>query len=135
MEQISPRAIWHMDDEELSRTLEGSLLPPRAKEIYFCIPGFMYYRTSHHHSSPTDFPTISVTGKGCALNCRHCGGQVLETMYPVASSEELFNLCAKLKKEGALGCLLSGGCSVARSAGYDLLVPIKWRTRLFSFLR
>jgi hypothetical protein len=31
-------------------------------------------------------------------------------MYPVASSEELFKLCLKLKERGALGCLISGGC-------------------------
>jgi hypothetical protein len=70
----------------------------------------MYYSTKYYRSSPTDFPTISITGKGCALNCKHCGGLILETMYPVKSSEELFKLCVQLKEEGAQGCLVSGGC-------------------------
>jgi uncharacterized radical SAM superfamily protein len=110
MKQISPEAIWRMDEKELSAVLEKDLLPSRKKEIRFYAPSFMYYKTSYYRSSSTDFPTISVTGRGCALNCKHCGGMVLETMYPVTSSEELFKLCAQLKKKGALGCLISGGC-------------------------
>ena len=110
MKQISPEAIWRMDEKELSAFLENCLLHSRPKKIRFYAPSFMYYKTSYYRSSPTDFPTISVTGKACALNCKHCGGLVLETMYPVTSSEELFELCAQLRKKGALGCLISGGC-------------------------
>lgn len=110
IKQISPEAIWRMDEKELSAFLENYLLHSRPKKIRFYAPSFMYYNTSYYRSSPTDFPTISVTGKACALNCKHCGGLVLETMYPVKSSEELFELCVQLKKKGALGCLISGGC-------------------------
>ncbi|MGA2768072.1 MAG: radical SAM protein [Candidatus Bathyarchaeia archaeon] len=110
MKQISSEAIWRTDEKELSAILENDLLRFRPKRIRFYAPSFMYYRTSYYRSSPRDFPTISVTGKGCALNCKHCGGLVLETMYPVTSSEELFELCVQLKKRGAVGCLISGGC-------------------------
>jgi hypothetical protein len=110
MKQISPETVFRMDEKELSAFLENGLLRSRTKEIRFYAPSFMYYNTSYYRSSPTDFPTISVTGKGCALNCKHCGGLVLETMYPVKSSEELFELCVGLKEKGALGCLISGGC-------------------------
>jgi len=110
MKQISPEAIWSMNEKELSAFLEKNLLHSRTNEIRFYAPSFMYYKTSYYRSSRTDFPTISVTGKGCALNCKHCGGLVLETMCPVKSSEELFELCVQLKKKGALGCLISGGC-------------------------
>lgn len=110
MKQISPEAIWNMNEKELSAFLEKNLLRSRTKEIRFYAPSFMYYKTSYYRSSRTDFPTISVTGRGCALNCKHCGGLVLDTMYPVKSSEELFELCVQLKKKGALGCLISGGC-------------------------
>jgi uncharacterized radical SAM superfamily protein len=109
MNQISPEAIWHMDEKELSALLERNILTSK-KKIRFYAPSFMYYKTSYYRSSPTDFPTISVTGKGCTLNCKHCGGLVLETMYPANSSEELFELCVQLKRKGALGCLVSGGC-------------------------
>lgn len=110
MKQISPEAIWRMNEKELSAFLDKNQLPSTANEIRFYAPSFTYYKTSYYCSSPTDFPTISVTGNGCALNCKHCGGLVLETMYPAKSSQELFELCFHLKKKGALGCLISGGC-------------------------
>jgi uncharacterized radical SAM superfamily protein len=80
------------------------------KKIHFYAPSFMYYKTSHYQPSPTDFPTISVTGASCALKCKHCDGKVLNTMYSATTPEKLFNLCKQLKRKGALGCLISGGC-------------------------
>jgi hypothetical protein len=80
------------------------------KEILFYAPSFMHYQTNFFSSQTFSFPTISVTGNSCALNCKHCGGQVLKTMYPAATPKKLFQLCKKLKRQGALGCLISGGC-------------------------
>jgi uncharacterized radical SAM superfamily protein len=70
----------------------------------------MYYKTSYYCSSTKEFPTISITGKGCALMCKHCGGKVLETMYPATTPKKLYDLCEKFKRNGALGVLISGGC-------------------------
>jgi len=70
----------------------------------------MYYSTKGHCNPTTDFPTISVTGQGCALNCKHCGGKVLKTMYSAPTAEELLQTCTSLKNKGASGCLISGGC-------------------------
>ena len=70
----------------------------------------MYYKTNYYCSSSDDFPTVSVTGSGCALKCKHCGGIVLNTMYSAVTPEELLNTCATLKEKGAKGCLISGGC-------------------------
>lgn len=80
------------------------------KVIRFYAPSFTYYKTSFYASTPSAFPTISVTGSYCALNCEHCSGIVLNTMLPALNPAELFNLCEKLKMEGAVGCLISGGC-------------------------
>jgi uncharacterized radical SAM superfamily protein len=80
------------------------------KKIRFYAPSFMYYKTSYYCSSPTVFPTISVTGESCALNCKHCGGKVLNTMYSVTTPKKLLELCMQIKRKGALGCLISGGC-------------------------
>ena len=80
------------------------------RKICFYAPSFMYYRTGDYCSSPTAFSTISVTGKSCSLRCKHCGGKVLETMHSAVTPERLFQLCTQLKREGALGCLISGGC-------------------------
>lgn len=110
MAQISPETVWQMNEKELASLLDANLLSSKIRKIHFYAPSFMYYKTSHYSSSPTNFPTISVTGKGCALKCKHCGGKVLETMYSAVTPEELFLLCSKLKREGASGCLISGGC-------------------------
>jgi uncharacterized radical SAM superfamily protein len=100
-----------MNEKELSDILDRDLLVSKPRKIRFYAPSFMHYKTRYYNSSPNDFPTISVTGKCCALNCRHCGGTVLETMYPATTPRKLFELCSQLKNKGALGCLISGGCS------------------------
>lgn len=100
-------------DEELKELLKEAQSVKRkefGKKIHFYAPSFMYYKTSYYHSSPTGFPTISVTGKSCALKCKHCDGKVLNTMYSATTPEKLFELCMQLKRKGALGCLISGGC-------------------------
>ena len=129
MKQISAETIWHMNEKELTAFLENNQFPGVTDRIRFYAPSFTYYSTSYYRSSPTDFPTISVTGSGCSLNCKHCGGLVLETMHPVKSSEELFELCARLKKNGAQGCLISGGClpdgSVPISKFIDAVSKVK----------
>ncbi len=46
----------------------------------------------------------------------------METMYPARSPEELYSLCAKLKREGASGCLISGGCLPDGSVPLDRFI-------------
>jgi len=92
------------------------------KRIRFYAPSFMYYKTSYFRSSPAAFPSISVTGSSCALKCKHCDGRVLNTMFPAPTSKELIDLCAKLKNEGAIGCLISGGCLPDGSVPLDRFV-------------
>jgi uncharacterized radical SAM superfamily protein len=108
------------------------------RKICFYAPSFMYYKTKHYCSSSKIFPSISITGSACALKCKHCGGKVLNTMYPVSNPEELFNLCVKLKEEGAVGCLISGGClpngSVPLNRYIDSLGNIKKKLGLTVFV-
>ncbi len=110
MSQLSPEEIWNLNEKDLLNLLETSAFKPRRPEIRFYAPSFTYYKTKYYCSSTTDFPTISVTGNSCALNCKHCGGKVLETMHPALSPQELIELGAKLKRNGAKGVLVSGGC-------------------------
>lgn len=119
MAKVTAETIWSSNEADLLKLLETGELKSRAKEIRFYAPSFTYYKTRYYSSSPNDFPTISVTGTGCSLNCKHCGGKVLETMHPALSPQQLFNLCAKFKKDGAKGCLISGGCMP------DGTVPLK----------
>jgi hypothetical protein len=110
MKRLSPETIWQMDRAKLLNFLNDNQDIRRLKKIHFYAPSFMYYKTSYYDSSPKDFPTVSITGKGCALECKHCGGRVLETMHPASTPEKLFDLCMRFKRNGALGCLISGGC-------------------------
>jgi uncharacterized radical SAM superfamily protein len=56
------------------------------------------------------FPSISITGTRCALNCKHCGGRILRTMIPAESPGELLAICEGIREKGGIGCLISGGC-------------------------
>ena len=124
MPQPTPQAIWNLNKKEILNLLETGALKPRSRQIRFYAPSFTYYKTKHYCSSTTAFPTISVTGNACALNCKHCGGKVLETMHPALSPQELFELGLKLKQNGALGCLVSGGCLPDGSVPLDDFVPV-----------
>jgi uncharacterized radical SAM superfamily protein len=110
MTQFSPETVWNATTQELLVLLDTGTLAPKTPKANFYAPSFMHYRTSSYCSKPNQFPTISVTGKNCALNCKHCGGKLLQTMQPAKTLETLFATCSALKQDGALGCLISGGC-------------------------
>jgi uncharacterized radical SAM superfamily protein len=122
MAQLSPETIWHANQKDFLRLLDTCTLVPEPK-VHFYAPSFMHYKTSYYCSSPTRFPTVSVTDTWCALNCRHCGGKVLQTMHPANTPEKLFELGAELKQNGALGCLVSGGCLPDGSVPLKQFVP------------
>ena len=125
--------LWKDDYESLlhadERELEEALTSARkiswknfGKHIRFYAPSFAYYKTRHFRSSPTAFPTISVTGSSCALRCKHCSGKVLETMIPVSTPKELVEICRDLRNKGCIGCLISGGCSPDGSVPLDRFI-------------
>lgn len=124
MVHFSPEDVWQMSAKDLCQLLDGGVFLPETLGVRFYAPSFMYYRTAYFCSSVKEFPTISVTGKGCALNCKHCGGKVLGGMHYAKTSEELYALCARLKSEGALGCLVSGGCLPDGSVPVDRFVDV-----------
>lgn len=80
------------------------------KEIRFYAPGFVPYKFSKFSSSLTVFPSISVTGAFCALNCKHCKGRILKTMIPALKPADLIDTCKSLHEKGCIGVLISGGC-------------------------
>jgi uncharacterized radical SAM superfamily protein len=121
--QLSAEQVWHLSEKELLDLLNTGTLAPKPKTAHFYAPSFMHYKTSHYQSSPTSFPTVSVTGTACALNCKHCGGKVLETMRPATTPATLFALAQKLKQNGALGCLVSGGCLPDGSVPLKPFIP------------
>lgn len=114
--------IWCVSGEELASMIEKGLFLKDQKSIRFYAPSFINYKTSYYCSSKAFFPSISITGSSCALKCKHCDGKVLNTMYPVSTPNELFELCKKLKAKGAVGCLISGGCLPDGSVPLDNFV-------------
>jgi uncharacterized radical SAM superfamily protein len=109
MPQLSPETIWNLNQKELLDLLEAKTLMQN-RRVRFYAPSFAYYKTREFNSAPAGFPTISVTGTSCSLNCKHCGGKVLATMQPAVTAQQLFKVCSDLKRSGAKGCLISGGC-------------------------
>ena len=83
-----------------------------ADTIAFHAPGLRRYRTDEYTAhDPHEFVSISLTGRGCALNCDHCGTEVLKGMAALPRAEDsLFDLCAQAAAKGAQGVLISGGC-------------------------
>ncbi len=61
-----------------------------------------------YHPLPK-FPPISLSGTECRLNCQHCNHAYLRGMAPAETPETLLATCRKLRDEGAIGVLLSGG--------------------------
>jgi uncharacterized radical SAM superfamily protein len=129
MSNLDAETVWRMPKKELVSLIEGSCFPNRTGKIRFYAPSFVYYKSKYFRSSPNAFPSISITGSSCSLKCKHCNGKVLDTMVPALTPEELFDVCAKLKNDGAVGCLISGGClpdgSVPIGKFVDAIAQIK----------
>ena len=58
---------------------------------------------------PSETLPVSVTGKDCSLNCKHCGGFYLQSMKDVAGIKEWINNISDPGKK-TTGFLVSGGC-------------------------
>jgi len=65
------------------------------------------------------YPTISITGTTCALNCQYCQGYYLKNMYPALTPADLYSAVKNLHAKGARGILISGGFN------QDGVLPIK----------
>lgn len=89
----------------------------------FYAPGLKRWQSSEWKpTSPKRFLPVSVTGRGCALQCDHCRAKVLESMLTLAPSESLFQLAWRLREEGTEGLLVSGGST--RTGGVPLLAHL-----------
>ncbi|MEM3522626.1 MAG: radical SAM protein [Candidatus Bathyarchaeia archaeon] len=97
---------------ETSRKLSWSNF---GKKIKFYVPSFSYYPSKIFKVHRMAFPSISITGDKCALKCKHCDGRILRTMIPALTPEELMETLIKIKNNGGIGCLISGGCSLEGS--------------------
>lgn len=107
--------------------IEPRDLPRPGGAIVFYEPSFAPGRGGGGGSP--HFPSISITGTRCALNCKHCGGRLLRGMIPAESPKELLAVCEGIRERGGIGCLISGGCdrsgSVPLGGFLDAIARIK----------
>lgn len=91
------------------------------KKISFFAPGLKHYdQDGFSTAGSCGLAAVSVTGKACSLNCKHCGTAILRSMKPTPTPEALFNEATSAKAKGAPGLLISGG---SRSDGSVPLEP------------
>lgn len=125
---LSESAAKHLFDTQALDELvarAGQLSQERFdNKIRFFAPSFIKYSTSRFSNQAFDYPAISVTGVECALDCDHCGKQLLESMIHASTPQKLLETCRNLERQGARGCLISGG---ADSHGR---VPLKFFLRV-----
>ncbi len=98
-----------------SVTIDPACLDIRRKHfssrITFHAPGLRRYKTTEYTAhAVTEFVSVSLTGTACALNCDHCGANVLKGMTDLGAFDgSLYDLCEQLHQNGAQGVLISGG--------------------------
>ena len=101
------------NEKDLEPLFEKAFVESRqnfSESIAFHMPGMVHFDTEFYTATdPYRFPSISVSGTGCSLNCDHCKGHLLETMIPAQTPEQLWEECLKVKNRGGKGCLVSGG--------------------------
>ncbi len=120
----STEDIWNLPEKELLELLDSQVLVPKPRKVRFYAPSFMPYKSRRYSNAAAgSFPTISVTGNSCALNCKHCESKVLQTMHPATTPEKLYTLCTGLKQKSAIGCLISGGCLPDGSVPLERFIP------------
>ena len=129
MKTLDAVTVWHMPKDEFVSLIESRAFSNRTGKIRFYAPSFVHYKNKYFHTSHDAFPSISITSSSCALKCEHCDGKVLDAMVPAMTPKNLYDLCARLEKSGAKGCLISGGClpdgSVPLDKFIDAIAKIK----------
>jgi len=92
-------------------------------ELTFSIPGTVSYSDGSLPLNKSCFAAISVTGAHCDLHCGHCKGKLLESMIPAKDPETFFQTVERLRFQGALGILVSGGANRDGEVPLDQFIP------------
>lgn len=101
-----------------------------SNRMAFYAPGMVHYETEFHDATdPYRFPSISITGKGCSLNCEHCNAKLLNTMIPATTPESLWQEFVEVKNRGGTGCLISGGATPEGNTPLMQFIPVIKRAK------
>lgn len=93
---------------EKAWNLRSANFPPT---LSMSTPSAKTFDSDFYRNQKNRFVNVSVTGSGCALDCEHCKGGLLESMVPVGSGAELEELGKELVQKGCEGVLVSGGAT------------------------
>jgi len=92
-------------------------------ELTFSAPGVVSYHAHEIPSQRNRFAAISVTGKQCDLQCGHCRGKLLDSMVPAETPDVLLQVTDRLRSEGSLGVLISGGADKHGEVPLQRFIP------------
>ncbi|MBU1903862.1 MAG: radical SAM protein [Proteobacteria bacterium] len=114
--------IQSFDLEELLERARDLSWKSHGKQVQCFIPGQMNYMGERGR-----YPSISLTGASCALNCDHCYRKILEGMIPAVEPDTLKEICRQLEENGNIGILLSGGSDKQGALPWNgFLEAIQW---------
>jgi uncharacterized radical SAM superfamily protein len=113
-------------DARLVAECERAAPAVTGREIRFSTPTFKSYSSCEISGcGKNSFPAFSITAGGCALNCDHCQGKILEPMIPATNPETLERKVRELiAGQDLKGFLLSGGSTPRNEIRYERYYPV-----------
>lgn len=118
-------------DAGLVGEFEAGSATALARPLRFSTPTFRDYTSTELRGCPKNsFPSFSITGGACGLNCDHCQAKILEPMIP-ATSPELLDMKVRhlVHTQNLQGFLLSGGSSRRNEIRYERYYPVVERLK------
>jgi uncharacterized radical SAM superfamily protein len=116
VEALEPAAL----DEALVARMQAA---GAGGPIAFHTPSFKRYSSSEIAASRSPWPSISITGAQCSLQCDHCKARILEPMIPATTPEALWREVNEQIARGARGMLLTGGSNHRDEVEYGPFLP------------
>lgn len=75
------------------------------------------------------FPSVSITGSECTLDCQHCGKHYLDGMIDARTPEVLYSTLKHISNSGAIGALISGGSTREGKVPLASYLPVLGRIK------
>jgi uncharacterized radical SAM superfamily protein len=129
------QTIEELEDAALDAALIGEFETAAAaavsRPLRFSTPTFRdYTSTELRGCAKNSFPSFSITGGACGLNCDHCQAKILEPMIPATSPEVLdMKVRHLVHTQDLQGFLLSGGSSRRNEIRYERYYPVVERLK------
>ena len=113
-------------DVALVADLERAAAAATTRPIRFSTPTFKdYASTELKGCSKNSFPSFSITGGACGLNCDHCRAEILKPMLAATSPAVLDQKVRHLiATQDLQGFLLSGGSNRRNEIPYERYYPV-----------